>query len=32
LGVSINPLVPGLDASTNPSGDHHSALPVVSIT
>ena len=32
LADSKNPPVPGVEASTNVSGDTHSALPAVSIT
>ena len=32
LGDSTKPPVPGVDASTNVSGDTHSALPAVLIT
>ena len=32
LGVSMNPPVPGVDASRNVSGDTHSALPVERMT
>ncbi len=32
FAVSMNPPVPGVDASTNDNGENHSALPVDSMT